>query len=97
MTDPTAELTTESRPPKIEFPCKNYRISVMGVQDETFPPFVLETTLKHAPDHDGSYSVRDSSKGTFVAVVVHITATGEEQLKALHTDLRKDKRVRMVL
>ncbi len=90
-------LAAEDTPPKIEFPCENYRISVMGVQDDSFHHFVLETIRTHDTSHDGSYTLRDSSKGRFVAVVVHITATGEEQLQALHTDLRKDSRVRMVL
>lgn len=92
-----ATLAAQDTPPKIEFPCENYRISVMGVQDDDFHQFVLETIRSHDADHDGTYTLRDSSKGRFVAVVVHITATGEEQLQALHTDLRKDRRVRMVL
>lgn len=98
MTDVTlTDLTAEHTPPKIEFPCKNYRISVMGTPHDNFHQFVLETVAEHAPDHDGTYTIRESNKGNFIAVVVHITATGEEQLKALHSDLRKDNRVRMVL
>ncbi|MTI14717.1 YbeD family protein [Sansalvadorimonas verongulae] len=88
---------SEQQPPKIEFPCDNYRISVMGVADEGFHKFVLEVVRRHAPDHDGQYTVRDSSKGRFVAIVVAIRATGEEQLRALHNDLKANKNVRMVL
>ncbi|WP_281645130.1 DUF493 domain-containing protein [Parendozoicomonas sp. Alg238-R29] len=87
----------EQQPPKIEFPCDNYRISVMGVADDGFHESVLEVVRKHAPDHDGQYTLRDSSKGRFVAVVVTIRATGEEQLRALHNDLKANKNVRMVL
>lgn len=84
-------------PPKIEFPCENYRISVMGVAGDEFREFVLETVRKHAPDHDGAHTVRDSSKGRYVAIVVAIRATGEAQLKALHNDLKANKDVKMVL
>ena len=91
------DLTAENAPPKIEFPCANYRISVMGTPQDDFHQFVLDTVAKHAPDHDGTHTIKKSNKGTFVAVVVHITATGEEQLKALHKDLCEDSRVRMVL
>ncbi len=89
-------MTEEQTPPKIEFPC-DYRISVMGVRDESFHEFVLEVIGRHDPEHNGEYSLRDSRNGTFVAVVVTITATGPEQLKALDIELKKDTRVRMVL
>ena len=97
MTDvKMTELADEQAPPKIEFPC-DYRISVMGVAEDNFHEYVLEVVKRHAPDHGGEYSLRDSSKGRFVAVVVTINATGVEQLKALDVDLKKDRRVRMVL
>ncbi len=86
----------EMEPPRIEFPC-DYRISVMGVQDDDFPEFVVEVVRTHAPDHDGMHSLRPSRNGRFVAVVVTINATGEEQLRALDKELKADKRVRMVL
>ncbi len=82
--------------PKIEFPC-DYRISVMGIAEDNFPEFVVGIVSRHAPDHDGQYTLRDSSKGRFVAVVVNIHATGIEQLKALDTELKQDHRVKMVL
>ncbi|CAM3451157.1 HP0495 family protein [Parendozoicomonas haliclonae] len=97
MTDvKLTELTEQQEPPKIEFPC-DYRISVMGNQKDDFHEFVLEVIKRHAPDHDGTYNLRDSRNGTFVAVVVTINATGPDQLSALHEDLKKDDRVRMVL
>ncbi|MFW8314620.1 DUF493 family protein, partial [Klebsiella pneumoniae] len=40
---------------------------------------------------------RASSQGRFVSVQVRITATGTEQLQAIHFDLRATGRVHMVL
>ena len=57
MTDVTLTDLNQSQetPPKIEFPCENYRISVMGTPNDDFHQFVLDTIAKHAPDHDGVY------------------------------------------
>jgi putative lipoic acid-binding regulatory protein len=53
---------------------------------------------RHAPDFDaGTLVTRDSSKGRFLSVQVLITATGVEQLEAIHVDLRATGRVHMVL
>ena len=42
-------------------------------------------------------TLRDSSKGTFVALTVTIIATGPEQLDALHKDLMATGLVQMVI
>ncbi len=84
-------------PPKIEFPC-DYPIKVMGRQVDDFHAVVMEVFERHAPgfDRDG-VSVRDSSKGTFMAITVVIEATGKDQLDALHKDLMATGLVNMVL
>lgn len=85
-------------PPKIEFPCPRYPIKVVGDAGEDFRELVIEVVQRHAPDLDTTTLViRESSKGRFVSVQVHITATGVEQLQAIHVDLRATGRVHMVL
>ena len=83
--------------PKIEFPC-DYPIKVLGQADDTFTEFVVSIIQKYAPDLDlAKVSSRESSKGTFRAVTVVITATGEPQIKALFEELKASSRVKMVI
>lgn len=84
-------------PPKIEFPCA-YPIKILGRQVEVFEDTVFEVIRRHAPDFDAAgASLRESRKGRFVAMTVTITATGPEQLEALHKDLLATGIVQMVI
>jgi len=88
---------TDQDPPKIEFPCE-YPIKVLGRRSERFRVIVLEVFERHAPGFDEQgITVRDSAKGTFTAMTVTITATGKEQLQALHQDLMATGHVQMVI
>lgn len=84
-------------PPKIEFPC-DYPVKVLGRNVTEFRSLVLEIFERHAPGFDQqTITVRDSRKGNFLSMTVTITATGPEQLEALHQDLRATGIVQMVL
>lgn len=98
-----AELITgaggkrSDEPPKIEFPC-DYPVKVLGRNVSEFQVLVLEIFERHAPGFDRkAINVRDSRKGNFLSMTVVITATGPEQLEALHQDLRATGIVQMVL
>jgi len=83
--------------PKIEFPCA-YPVKVLGRQVEEFETAILEVLRRHAPDLDTeTLSLRESRKGRFVSLTVTITATGPDQLDALHRDLLDTGLVQMVL
>jgi hypothetical protein len=83
--------------PRIEFPCA-YPVKVVGRRTEHFHALVIAVFERHAPGFtDADVAVRDSRKGTFAAITVTITATGPEQLKALHRDLMATGAVQMVL
>ena len=83
--------------PKIEFPCA-YPVKILGRQSDDFEALVLAVVHRHAPGYDaGTVSLRASRKGRFVALTVTITATGPEQLDALHRDLLATGIVQMVL
>lgn len=91
-------MTDEIQAPKIEFPCPRYPVKVIGEASPDFSGLVVEIIQRHAPDFDQTtLSVRDSSNGRFMSVNVFITATGVEQLQAIHLDLRATGRVHMVL
>jgi uncharacterized protein len=88
---------SQEEPPKIEFPCA-YPIKVMGEKCEEFRSHVMVVMGRHAPGFDElAVTVRDSSKGKYQSLTVTITATGEEQLKAIFVDLKTSSLVQMVL
>lgn len=90
-------MAEQPEPPKIEFPC-DYPIKVLGRQVEAFQPAIVAVFERHAPGFDReTISIRDSRKGRFVAITITITATGPEQLDALHRDLLATGLVQMVL
>ncbi|MAT49885.1 MAG: hypothetical protein CMK32_01705 [Porticoccaceae bacterium] len=83
--------------PKIEFPCE-YPIKIMGYSCEEFRDHVLTVMSIHAPGFDAeSVVTRDSRNGRFQSLTVTITATGEDQLKAIFEDLKVSEHVQMVL
>lgn len=91
-------MSDERQAPKIEFPCERYPVKVIGDAGEDFAELIVEIIRRHAPDLDAStLNVRDSRNGRFLSVQVLITATGVEQLQAIHVDLRATGRVHMVL
>ncbi len=88
---------TEPEAPKIEFPC-DYPIKVLGRSSEVYQTVILEVFERHAPGFDRqTIEVRDSRKGTFTSLTITITATGKEQLDALHRDLMATGHVQMVI
>jgi putative lipoic acid-binding regulatory protein len=53
---------------------------------------------RHAPGFDQTrITINESSKGRFQSLTVWITATGIEQLTAIHEDLRISKKIKMVM
>lgn len=88
---------TEPEAPKIEFPC-DYPVKVLGRASDAFESTILEVFERHAPGFDPHAVTRKaSSKGTFSSLTVIITATGPEQLEALHQDLMATGHVNMVI
>lgn len=91
-------MTEELQAPRIEFPCAAYPIKVIGDAGADFVELIVEVIGRHAPDLDRTTLVlRDSRNGNYRTVQVSITATGVEQLQAIHIDLRATGRVHMVL
>ncbi len=87
----------EPEPPKIEFPCA-YPIKVLGRSSDAFEASILAVFERHAPGFDQqTIAARASRKGTFTALTITITATGPDQLDALHQDLLATGHVTMVL
>ncbi len=88
----------EQQPPKIEFPCENYPINVLGDADADMHSFVIEVMERHAPGFDQTrITINESSKGRFQSLTIWITATGVPQLQAIHEELRISKKIKMVM
>ncbi|MCP4814989.1 MAG: DUF493 domain-containing protein, partial [Planctomycetaceae bacterium] len=84
-------------PPKIEFPC-DYPIKVLGRSGENYQTIIMEVFERHAPGFDReTIIVKASGKGTFTSLTIVITATGPQQLEALHQDLLATGQVQMVI
>ncbi|MDO6563277.1 DUF493 family protein [Amphritea sp. 1_MG-2023] len=89
---------TKQQAPKIEFPCPDYPIKVIGRDGPDFQEVVIDVVRIHVPDLDiTTIDLQGSRKGTFTSIRMKITATGHEQLKALHEDLLETGRVTMVI
>jgi len=100
MTDaPTpANQVAQNEAPKIEFPCENYPIKVLGDAGPELHNLVIEVMERHAPGFDQArITINESSKGRFQSVTVWITATGEPQLRAIHEELRIHRTIKMVM
>ncbi len=93
MTDETVQQA-----PKIEFPCADYPIKIIGDSCDNFVEVIIEVMQRHAPDLDPqAIRRRDSSNGRFLSVQVCIHAQSIEQLENINRDLRETGIVRMVL
>lgn len=85
-------------PPKIHFPCPRYPIKVMGGAGEAFYDFVMQVMEEHAPGFDRTLvQVRASRHRRYQAITVFITATGEDQLRAIFAALKLNPLTQMVL
>ncbi|MFT7491163.1 MAG: putative lipoic acid-binding regulatory protein [Pseudohongiellaceae bacterium] len=88
----------QQEPPKIEFPCEDYVIKIMGEASQVMIDFVLKVTEQFAPGFNReSISIKQSSKGKFHSITLFITATGEDQLSAYHKTLIAHDAIKIVL
>lgn len=89
---------TSQEPPKIEFPCADYPIKVLGVAHDSVTQFVMEVTERHAPGFNSEkVTIKASREGRFQSVTLFITATGVDQLEAYHKELTAHPDIKMVL
>ncbi len=83
--------------PKIEFPCPDYAIKVIGDTVVNFKDTVIEILRKHAKVDMSTLAERQSSTGKYTTVQLHIEATSEDQLRDINSALRATGFVHMVL
>jgi uncharacterized protein len=82
---------------KIEFPCADYPIKVVGDSGENYKSTVIEILSQHAKVDLSTLAERQSSNGKYTTVQLHIEATSEDQLRDINSALRATGIVHMVL
>jgi putative lipoic acid-binding regulatory protein len=91
-------MAKKTEAPKIEFPCPNYMIKVLGESAADYEAFVVDIVRVHAPDFDAERLViNESRNGRFTSITFYITAESEEQLEKMHQDLIQHDRIKMVM
>ncbi|RJX82425.1 DUF493 domain-containing protein [Pseudomonas sp. LS-2] len=88
---------TEVKAPKIEFPCADYPIKIIGDTGAGFTEKVIAIVKKHATILDEKQAERQSSNGKYTTLQLHIVATGQDQLYDINSELRATGVVHMVL
>lgn len=89
---------SQQEPPKIEFPCENYPIKIVGEAIDDYDAVMIDIVRVHAGDFDlERIRVQESSNGRFRSLTIYITATGTDQLVSIHRDLTAHPNVRMVI
>ena len=84
--------------PKIEFPCANYPVKVVGQCIAGYDTIIIEVLRRYDPELDVSkVHGKDSAKGTFRSTTLYINATGKDQLEKLHIELTSLECVKMVI
>lgn len=92
------DLSEGAEQPKIEFPCEQYPVKIIGDHSDDYVQSVLAVVCEHAPEFDpASADQQMSSNGRFCSVRIRITAQSPEHLQQLHLALRETGKVRMVL
>ena len=82
---------------KIEFPCEDYPIKVIGETGVGFKDSVIEILSKYAKVDLSTLAERQSKEGKYTTVQLHIVATSEDQLQDINSALRATGTVKMVL
>ena len=82
---------------KIEFPCADYPIKVIGDTVVHFKDTVVEILKKYAEVDMKTLAERQSKEGKYTTVQLHIVAVSENQLHDINSALRATGIVKMVL
>jgi putative lipoic acid-binding regulatory protein len=83
--------------PIFKFPTP-FNLRVMGEDQDDFKSLVFSIVKRHVPElNENTLTVRPSSEGRFISVMVPFTALSKDQVDAIYIDLSGEKRVLMVL
>jgi putative lipoic acid-binding regulatory protein len=84
--------------PKIEFPCDDYVIKVVGAEDPSYREFVASVLTQFDKRvSTSSFTEQPSKNGRFVSLTVKMRIEEEAVLTALFNELKANPMVKMVL
>ncbi|MEJ2042405.1 MAG: DUF493 domain-containing protein [Reinekea sp.] len=85
-------------PPKIEFPCDDYLIKVVGEVHPEYKPFVTSVLSKYdATVTIERFSENLSKNGRFVSLTIRMRIEEEAHLTLLFEELKTNPLVKMVI
>lgn len=88
----------DQQPPKIEFPCHEFPIKVIGAQDVDFRAEVISTlSTLGVTICETAIKTASSRNARFVSLTIFIIAESAGQLSELNTELRKLPAVKLVI
>lgn len=84
--------------PKIEFPCDDYLIKIVGDDHPDYRPFVAGVLVKYdAKVTEASFTENVSKNGRFVSLTIRMRIEEEIHLTQLFEELKTNTMVKMVL
>jgi|TARA_B110001469_G_C9348911_1_gene184053 putative lipoic acid-binding regulatory protein len=84
--------------PKIEFPCTDYSLKIVGRKTVDYHAWVVECVQQLAPDLDPQkVQVVDSRNGAFQSIRLTITAQSADHLQQVYQALMASGKVKLVL
>lgn len=92
-------MEEDVKAPKIEFPCPNYPIRVVGdAAGSDYLDLIYDTVVVFVPDlAKESMESKPSRKGNYISVSFTFTAQSKEHIEDIFTALKATGRVRLVL
>ncbi|MDC9720213.1 MAG: DUF493 family protein [Gammaproteobacteria bacterium] len=91
-------MTDKTAAPKIEFPCANYSMKIVGRKTAGYSAWVVQCVSELAPDLDPKkVQVVDSRNGNFQSVRLAIIAKSADHLTQIHQTLMASGKVKLVL
>ncbi len=89
---------SQQEPPKIEFPCDDYLIKIVGDVHPDYKPFVISVLVKYDPTVTSErFSENLSKNGRFVSLTIRMRIEEEIHLTHLFEELKTNEMVKMVL
>ena len=84
--------------PKIDFPCENYSLKIVGRKTADYSTWVVQCVQQLAPDLDPkTVQIVDSKNGTFQSIRIAVTAQSAGHLQQIYQTLMASGKVKLVL
>ena len=91
-------MKTMPEAPKIEFPCENYSLKIVGRKTADYATWVVQCVQQLAPNLDPKkVQIVDSKNGTFQSIRLVVTAQSAGHLQQIHQTLMASGKVKLVL